>query len=356
VHPVSVLSRYAIREVLAHLAGVLGVVLAIFLVRRFGSLLDEAADGSLPTSVILHLLGLRTIVALPSLVPAAFYLSVILALGRLYRDEEMTALAGCGVSPGRVRGAVLGLAALAAVAVGFLSFAARPWAAAEFDAVRERAAASLDIGSMSPGRFYETDAGGEQIVFAEGRTRGPQRALEHVFVQQRTGEHLSIFVAERAEEDRSRDGTERTLRLLEGYRYDLDVNEQDYEITQYAAFAIRTVSGATEEREPERSRDSVALLASADPRDRAEFEYRLAMPVSTILLVLLAIPLSPVRPRQGKYEKVFLGLLLYVVYRQLLGAAKSWVADEIFAGVPWFWVIHAACFALACWLFRRERA
>ncbi len=352
----SVLARYTIREVLSHLAGVLGVVLAIFLVRRFGSLLDEAADGSLPTGVILHLLGLRTVVALPSLVPAAIYLSVILALGRLYRDEEMTALGGCGVSPSRVRGPVLVLGLIAALGVGFLSFAARPWAAAEFDAVRERAAATLDIGTMSPGRFYETSANGEQIVFAEGRSRGARRALEHVFVQQRSGERLSIFVAERAEEDRSRDGVERTLRLLDGYRYDLDVAERDYEITQYGTFAIRTVAGATEEREPERARGNAALLASADPRDRAEFEYRLAMPVSTVLLVLLAIPLSPVRPRQGKYAKVFLGLLLYVVYRQLLGAAKSWMAEDSLAGVPWFWIIHVACGAVAGGLFLRERS
>jgi len=352
---VSVLSRYTVREVLSHLAGVLGVVLAIFLVRRFGSLLDEAADGSLPTGVILHLLGLRTVVALPSLVPAAFYLSVILALGRLYRDEEMTALAGCGVSPSRVRGPVLVLAVIAGLGVGLLSFAARPWAAAEFDAVRERAAATLDLGSMSPGRFYESSADGEQIVFAEGRSPGARRALEHVFVQQRSGERLSIFVADRAEDERSPDGTERTLRLLDGYRYDLDVNEQDYEITQYGEFAIRTAAGAVEEREPERARGNAALMTSTDPRDRAEFEWRLAMPVSTVLLVLLAIPLSPVRPRQGKYAKVFLGLLLYVVYRQLLGAAKSWVAEETLAGVPWFWVIHAACVAVACGLFFRER-
>lgn len=352
----SVLSRYTVREVLSHLAGVLGVVLAIFLVRRFGALLDEAADGSLPAGVILHLLGLRTVVALPSLVPAAVYLAVILALGRLYRDEEMTALAGCGVSPSRVRAPVLVLAVFAGLVVALLSFGARPWAAAEFDEVRERAAATVDIDSMSPGRFYETSADGEQIVFAEGRSAEPHQGLAHVFVQQRSGERLAIFLADHAEEDLSRDGTERTLRLLDGYRYDLDVDRENFEITRYGQFAIRTAAAATEEREPERARGNVALMASRDPRDRAEFEWRLAMPVSTVLLVLLAIPLSPVRPRQGKYAKVFLGLLLYIVYRQLLGAAKSWVAEGTLAGVPWFWVIHAGCFAAAGGLLLRERA
>jgi lipopolysaccharide export system permease protein len=352
---VSVLSRYTVREVLSHLAGVLGVVLAIFLVRRFGSLLDEAADGSLPTEVILRLLGLRTVVALPSLVPVALYLSVVLALGRLYRDSEMTALAGCGVGPARVRGPVVVLALVVAVVVAGLSFGARPWAAARFDRVRDRAASTLDVGRMGPGRFYEASTGdGEQIVFAERRSRDDARALENVFVQQRQGEHLSIFLARRALEQRDPDETSRVLRLLDGYRYDLDGGADDVQITRYGEFAIRTSLSGTD-REPQRGRSNLALLASPDPRDRAEFEWRLAMPVSTVLLVVLAVPLSPVRPRHGKYANFFLAVVLYVVYRQLLGAAKNWVADGLLAPLPWVWIVHGACLVAACGLLLRER-
>lgn len=351
----SILFRYTVREVLAHLAGVMAVVLGVFLIRRFGALLDAAADGSLPTAVILHLLGLRTIVALPSLVPVVVYLGVLLALGRLYRDEEMTALAACGVGPGRVRTAMLGLAVVAALVVGGLSFSARPWAAAEFSQVRARALVALDVGSMTPGRFYEIEGEGEQVIFAEGRSATDPRFLEHVFVQQRQGERLTVLVSERAVEYRDAAGMYRFLRLLNGYRYDLDADRGDYEITRYGEFVVRgPLGGVLEDQQTEKGQPNADLLRSNDPGDIAELQWRLAMPVSTILLVALAIPLSRVRPRQGKYGRLFIGILIYVVYRHLLSAAKSWVADGTLAPFPGFWVIHALCLATAMALFFRD--
>lgn len=353
----SILSRYTVREVLAHLTGVMAVVLGIFLVRRFGALLDDAADGSLPAAVVLHLLGLRTIMALPSLFPVVVYLGVLLGLGRLYRDEEMTALTACGVGPGHIRRAMLGFAVVAALFVGALSFSARPWAAAEFARVRERALTALDMGSMVPGRFYEIEGGDEQVIFAEGRSVTDPRFLEHVFVQQRSGQRLTILVAERAVEQRDAQGTYRFLHLLNGYRYDLDDDAGDYEITRYGEFVIRTpLGGVLQDEEGEKGQPNTVLLTSNDPRDNAEFQWRLAMPVSTILLVALAIPLSRVSPRQGKYGKLFVGILMYVLYRHLLSAAKSWVADGTLSPFPGFWVIHALCLGTVMVLFVRESA
>ena len=82
-----VLPRYLAREILANALGVLAVVLGIFLIRRFGSLLGDATEGALPLLAILHLLALRTVMALPSLLPAVFYVAVLLAIGRLHRDN-----------------------------------------------------------------------------------------------------------------------------------------------------------------------------------------------------------------------------------------------------------------------------
>ena len=75
------------------------IVLGIFLIRRFGSLAADAGEGSLPMSVLMHLLALRTVMALPSLLPVVVYLGVVLGLSRLHRDREMIALRACGVTP-----------------------------------------------------------------------------------------------------------------------------------------------------------------------------------------------------------------------------------------------------------------
>src|SRR5512144_811077 len=98
----SVLSRYIWKEILLHVAVATSVVLAISLLRRLGSFIGDAADGSLSANAIFELLSLRTIMGLPSLLTIGSYLGAVLGLGRLHKDQEMIALAACGIAPLRL--------------------------------------------------------------------------------------------------------------------------------------------------------------------------------------------------------------------------------------------------------------
>ena len=108
----SILSRYTVKEILSHLVGVMLIVVAVFMVSHFTEFLGDAAEGDLPSGLLLRLLGLRTIMALPSLLPAGLYIAVLLALGRSHDDNELTALGACGVSPVAHLRAVIGFAVL----------------------------------------------------------------------------------------------------------------------------------------------------------------------------------------------------------------------------------------------------
>ena len=350
----SVLSRYVVREILLHVLGVLAIVLGIFLLRRFAGLLTDAAEGALPANVILHLLGLRTIMALPSLLPVVLYVAILLGLGRLYEDQEMTALNACGVGPGRIRLIVLGFAVIVAAGIGVLSYSTRPWAANQLQVVERRAASEVSADSISPGRFYELGGEAEQVVFAEGRSLADPQVLENVFVQYRKGRELSILYSTQALVHRDEDSGYRFLRLRGGYRYDLRPDKRQYEITSYEEFVIRTpVRMILPEEREQKARPTSDLFRSRDLHDRAELQWRLSMPVSALILAILAIPLSRVDPRQGKYAKLLLAILLYTVYRQLLSTAKNWVAGGDLSVFPGMWVVHFLCLVLALFLYLR---
>lgn len=351
----SILSRYAVKEILSHLFGVLSVVLGIFLIRRIGVLIDDTAGASVSTGVILHLLGLRTLMALPSLLPVAIYLSVLLGLSRLYRDQEMTALIACGVAPVRIRAAVAAFGVVAAAVVAVFSFHVRPWAATGFETLRHRAVASVEMGSMSPGRFYEVDKDQEQVMFAEAHSAADRRVMEGLFVQQRDKGQLSIFLSDSAVEHRDEESGYRLLRLRDGRRYDLDIDGGAHAITRFHEFVIRTPLGDVPKDDlQEETRPTSSLLGSIDPGQRAEIQWRLAMPISTLLLVGLAVPLSRVEPRQGKYARVLVAIVIYLAYRHLLGMAKNWVAGGVLGPLPGFLGVHALCLVIAVVLFARE--
>ncbi len=352
----SVLFRYTTREILSHIAGVLAVVLGVFLVRRCAALIGDAAEGSIAVATVFELLGLRTLMALPSLLPVVLYLAVLLSLGRLYQDLEMTALAACGVAPGQVQRNVIAFALLAAVVIGVLSFSVRPWAALRYDALEDQTKLESGIGQIRPGRFYELDADGEQVVFAESRSTREAGVIEGVFVQQRKGERLSIFAAARAVEEHDAVRGYRFLRLLDGTRYDLRGDGDDYEITEYDELVIRTTTDPVPPAGPEEKEVSLwALARAADPEAVAELQWRLAMPISAVILALFALPLSRVEPRQGKYAKILVAVLIYLAYRQLLGTAKSWMADGVLPPLPGIWAVHAVALAVALTLLASER-
>ena len=346
----SILSRYAVKEVLSHLGGVLAVILGIFLVQRFASLLADATEGSLPIDAIFHLLGLRTIMALPSLVPVTFYLAVLLGLGRLHQDREMTALGGCGVPPARIHRAVIALAAFVTVLNGVLSFSVRPWAADRFQRVRHAAMAESKIEDMRPRRFYTVEQGKEAVIFADARS--DSGVLRDVFVQMDDGGKVSVFTAATAVEQRDEAHAVRFLRLFDGYRYDIDLLGDERQITAYQELSLRAPLGddaAPAEREETRS--AAALVRSTNPKDAAELQWRIANAVSVLLLAILAIPLSRTSPRQGKYAKLLLAVLLYVAYRNLLDAARHWMEDGVLPFFPGLWTVHALCLVVALALF-----
>jgi len=342
----SVVTRYVIREVGSHAVAGFLVVLGIFLMTRLSSLLSDAAVGSLPVGVVAELLALRTLMALPSLLPAVVYIGVLLGISRLSRDDELTALEACGVSPLRIDAAVLVFAAGAAAAVAVLSFSGRPWAATLFNQVRDRAIAQAGLENVTPGFFVATegDPGSHEVLFAESRSRSDPRYLENVFVQRRTDEELLIFWAQRAIEQRDQAAGFRYLTLLDGVQYDLQPNGAPRAITRYDTFTLRIPLPALEADLSDEKTDSVwALLDSDDLRARAELQWRGAMPVSTLLLALLAIPLSRGDLRRGRSVRILFALLLYLAYRTFLGTARNWVADGVLPALPGLWLIHGAC-------------
>jgi lipopolysaccharide export system permease protein len=135
----------------------------------------------------------------------------------------------------------------------------------------------------------------------------------------------------------------RYLHWVDGYRYDIQPSAIDSEITEYDELVLRTAQAADDDEPEEKAQPLATLLTSDDPSDVAELQWRTAMPVSTVLLLLMAIPLGRVEPRSGRYGRLLLAIGLYVAYRQALGTTKIWVEDQTIAPFPGLWLAHAAC-------------
>lgn len=89
-----------------------------------------------------------------------------------------------------------------------------------------------------------------------------------------------------------------------------------------------------------------ALMASGELADRAELQWRIGVPLSTLLLGFLAVPLSRSQPREGRYGRLAIGLLVFIIYFNLLSAAKSWIEQGAIAPELGLWIVHGAVLLL----------
>lgn len=351
------LDRYLLKEVTETWLAVTGVLLVILLSNQLARVLSQAAANDFPRSVVLSLIGLTSAGYLTVIVPIGFFLAIMLALGRMYHESEMAAIQSCGVGPSGLYRPIGYLAALITALLVWLSFWAIPQASARAQQIRTEALQDAQFGLLEPGRF-RTFGGGNVVFYAE---RVDDNGILHnvnVFVDRTQEEEsegeLEIWVATRAEQ-RGAGQADQMFVLYDGEHYKGVPGRGDWQITQFAegGYPIRLgeINGRAGKAGMKPTSD---LLQSTDPRDRAELQWRISTPVMALILMLIAVPLARLRPRQGRFGRIGFAILVYFLYSQLLAAGRAWIEG---GAVPeWFgmtWV-HAVAIGLGLWLLSRE--
>jgi lipopolysaccharide export system permease protein len=334
-----ILDRYLIKEVVHALLGVAPVVLLIFLSDRFVRYLADAAAGKIPSDLILTLITLKFLSVLVILLPLTFYIAVMLALGRLYKDSEMTVLAAVGAGPARILSTILSLSVAVALLVSALSLYVSPWAIGKINELKARAQAASEITGLTPGRFKESRSG-DRVIYVE-HIAPDRRGMNNVFIQNREQGKLSIVSAERGLQRVDQESGDQFIVLESGQRYEGTPGSADYKVVHYARYSVRiNEAEPVEVRRQQEAQDSRSLLASTERGAAAELQWRLSMPLSVILLAALAVQLARTTPRQGKYAKVALAILSYLIYNNMLGISRAWLERDLIP--PWagLWWVH----------------
>jgi len=365
-----IIDRYLAREVLQTFLAVLLVLLLIFMGRYFALYLADASAGEISAGIVFQMLFLRTLTSLSVIIPFGLFVSVLLAFGRLYKDSEMTAMAACGIGPARVLRTVLLIALLCSLPVAGLSLWGTPWAHEKSLEVREQAQAGTAFESIAAGQFNKF-GNGEQVFYVEELSED-RKQLRNVFIQAHTAEgQLDVFSARSGYQYVDAKNGARYLVLVDGYRYQGLPGDVDFKIFQYEKNAVRldeqNVAPLQRTHWAVPSKD---LWRSVRPSDQAELQWRYSMPLATVLLAILAVLLSRTSPRQGRFAKLFIAILIFVTYYNTLGVAMSWVQRGVVSASVGLWWVHAillilvAVLAVRYWgarwlwsrLLRRESA
>ncbi len=335
-----IIDRYLAREVLQTFLSVLIVLLLIFMGRYFALYLADASAGEISGDIVAEMLFLRTITSLSVMLPFSLFVAVLLAFGRLYKDSEMTAMAACGIGPARVLTTVTLIALVCSVLVTGLSFWGTPWAHEKALQVREQAQSGTAFEAVAAGQFNKIGSG-DQVFYVESLS-DDKTQLRNVFIQVRRADgQMDIFSARSGYQQVDPITGVRYLVLVDGYRYQGLPGSVNFKIHQYEKSAVRLEElEAAPLRRTHWAIPSSDLWSSARLADQAELQWRFAMPLATVLLAVLAVLLSRTSPRQGRFAKLFIAILVFVTYYNSLGVAMSWVQRGVVPPVVGLWWVH----------------
>jgi len=356
-----ILDRYIFREIASTWLGVTMVLLLILLTNQFARVLGDVAKGKLPKGAALEVIGLSATQYLTILVPIGLFLAVMLGLGRLYRDSEMPAMMACRVGPAGIYRPLFWLLVPLSLTVAWLSIDLSPRAMQAVDRIAAEARRQVDLASIEPGRFT-TFGSDESVIYGERVTE--DGIMENVFLQRRTEDgRMEVVVARRGEQVESDDPDVRFLVLYDGRRYEGVPGTTQFRVVEFAEHGIpyRLPNLDTPEPRPRAMRFS-DLLLSGELKHVAEMQWRISIPLATILLSILAVPLSRTQPRAGRYGRLAMGLLVFIIYLNMLSASKAWLVQGSLSPTLGLWWVHGCVILITLGLlgvqnsvFRRMR-
>lgn len=341
-----------VREFAAAALGTFLVLLGITVTTQLVRLLGQAASGAIPSMGVVALLGFTLVGYLPLLLSLTLFISVLMTLARSYRDSEMVVWFTSGMGLTQWVRPVLAFALPLVITIALLSLVLTPWAAKNSEEFRRLMDSRDDIAAVSPGVFRESRQA-ERVYFVE-EVFGTQNLVANVFVSSTQHGKSGVMVARRGFQETMANG-DRFLVLLDGRRYEGEPGTADYRIFEFERYAMRIdVPEAVTRAPTTKTSSTLQLLSEPTPPNMAELSWRIGLPLSALILSLLAIPLSFVNPRAGRSMNLVLALLIYMVYGNLLSIVQASIAQsriEFWAGL---WGVHAAMLILLLAFFYRR--
>jgi len=320
---VTVLDKMVALDLLRTLLAVWSVIVVIIVSRQFIRILDRAVEGQVSNQTLLTVLGLKTIIASAAFLPAALFMAVLMVLGRMYRDQEMSAVASAGGGAGTVYRSIFLLVFPLSVLSAGLSFYVSPWAEAMMEELMHQDKESADLRGIAAGKFSEYSQG--DLVFYVEKI-DDDKTMHQVFVQHRQGDRLAII---NAEVGRLRDLPDGRYVVLEnGERIQGQPGALNYVLEQFTEYAVRM---ETKESAANFGKESVAsgtLASSGQITDIAELQRRFSIPMGIVLLSFIAVPLAQMSPRGGVYGNMLVGFLIYFSYGNFIRVSQSWVMNQ----------------------------
>jgi len=344
-----IFQRALIREFANVSVAVFLALLAITLTVQLVRLLGRAAGGAIPSDAVVAFLGFFTLYALPLLLSVTLFVAVLMTLVRCYRDSEMVIWLGAGQSLTAWLKPVLAYALPIVALIAILALLVSPWAADKGVQYAAQIEERDDVSRVTPGVFGESK-NRDRVFFVEA-VEDDESRVRNVFISSVQQGRQGLMIS-RGGRLMTADNGDRFIVLEDGRRYEGEPGTAAYRVTEFERYALRVQRKERETPEVKaRNASTLVLLTVFSDSFRGELMWRIAMPVSALLLALLAIPLSFVNARAPRLVNLVFALLIWITYWNLMVLVKARIARDRLDFWIGVWIVHGVILLLLLALY-----
>jgi len=347
-----IIARYLAKQILQLTAALTLVLLAVAVLIRLLNYLGDATEGNIDPSVLLLLMSYRLPEFVQLILPLALLLSILLAYGRMYADNEMTVLIASGLSKRRLLAYTLLSSSAIIVLISYLSLSLTPWGLMNSETLLEQQKDLNEFDVMVPGIFQDISSGA-RTTYAENIE---DNVIENVFMHETESDRLIVASSASLSQNAESGDSDRLVVFAEGSLTEGMATESFYSVTSFGELAVRIPQREIniDLSQVEQTMNTTELWSSATNSGIAELQWRLSLILIVPVLCLLAVPLSKVNPRQGRFAKLAPAVLLYIIYFALLLASRDWLADGVLPAVVGLWWVHILFLGLGILMFQEK--
>lgn len=343
-----IIFRYLAKEVFLTLLALTGILMLIFLSNQFVQYLNRAASGHIPGMIIMKLMMLEMPNLMGLLLPLGFYMAILLAYGRLYAENEMTILRASGYGPNKLLSHSLGLGVVVAVFVAIVMLWASPYIAIERAKLLRSTGIKTLIQTIMPGRFHAINWG-QQVFYVQSMSRDHSKA-DQVFLAKKSvvanKVQWDILWADKAYSEHDTKTNEEYIVLEKGNEYQGVPGEATYQVAEFAEYKARLPHPIIKLSDDIRTAKTKTLwpLNNPDLSKAAELQWRISIPLMVFTLTLVAVPLSRVNARAGKFSKLLPAIIIYILYANFMFLARNAISSgkiPLWIGMWWIHLLVA---------------
>jgi lipopolysaccharide export system permease protein len=347
------IQRYLMKNVLLSLLGLTTLLLFIFMSNQFVRYLNKVAMGQLPIMVLAKLMLIELPNLLVLLLPLGFYVAILMTYSRMYADSEMIILEASGLGRSFLIKVTLKMAIMLSLLLAWMMF----WLTPTISTIRTTLLHSVGIKTliqtMSPERFHVLPH--QSTVFYVNHLNQDKTIANGIFLAKQTEKKgqkgWQILTAERGILTFNQDKSD-VLVFENGHEYEGMAHQLDWQHVDFKRFETKLPKPEVHLSDDLRTYKTKLLWPFWQSKEKAaEFYWRLSVPLMLMILSVIAVPLSYVNPRSGKFAKFFPAILIYVVYANFMFIARDWVSSgkvPIWLGMWW---LHGLFMAVAVFLF-----